>query len=133
MARATVGNHVWLRPGALPELRRVYADLTDDAIWTVVVVDSGYGERDGLHLESPTGRRILAWRHQVRAVPRCDACGLEGHTMSKGTARTCPAQAELVKETRLEASRRMKKRWVAIKAGELPAPRRATAPVEAAS
>jgi hypothetical protein len=120
VVRASSGNHVWLRPEALPELARVYGPLPADAQWEVVVIDSGYG-KDGLHLELD-GRRILAWRSQVKAVPRCDYCGLEGHVSSKGTAKTCPVRAEEVKESRLAQSRRMKERWAVIKAAEAGSP-----------
>jgi hypothetical protein len=92
MSRATTGYHVRLRPEALPVLRSVYG-LTEEeavALWAVEVVDGGYENRDGLHLVSPEGRRLLAWRSQVQPEPRCEYCGLEGHQTSRGTAKTCP-------------------------------------------
>lgn len=110
MARATSGNHVWLRPAALPELARVYGNLPADAIWTVITVDGGYEGRDGIHLEAE-GRRILAWRSQVRALPRCEYCGREGHTASRGSAKTCSVRAEEVSHLREQQSATMREIW----------------------
>jgi hypothetical protein len=102
---------VWLRPRALLELARVYGTLPTDAAWTVITVDGGYEGRDGLHLEGPDGRRIAAWRSQVRALPRCEYCGLEGHTSSKGNARTCPVRAAEVQDLRARQSLIMREIW----------------------
>lgn len=112
MARASVGNHVRLRPEAIPVLGAVYGLTSGDAelLWQVDVVDGGYIERDGLHLVSPDGRRVLAWRHQVAPLPRCEYCGQEGHTRSKATAKTCSVVAAQVAETRKLQSARMRAR-----------------------
>lgn len=112
MARATVGNHVKLRPEAVPVLRSVYGltPADEEALWAVEVVDGGYIDRDGLHLVAPDGRRVLAWRHQVAPLPRCEYCGAEGHTKSAATAKTCSVVAAEVAELRKLQSARMKQR-----------------------
>lgn len=108
MARASSGYHVRLRAAAVPSLVSVYGYTLDaSAVWEVVQVDGGYG-RDGLHLQAPdSGRRIIAWRNQVVALPRCEYCGAEGHTKSKGTAATCSVRAAEVVELRKTQSARM--------------------------
>lgn len=119
---AEIGSTVHLRQRAVGVLVTHYKGIAVDAPWKVVQIDGGYG-RDALWLQDSTGRMIMAWRGQCSPLPRCGYCGVEGHSDSKGTGKTCAVRAEEVKASRAAASVRMKAWWAAKKAGLPPPPK----------
>lgn len=122
---AIVGSTVYLRRKAIPVLGQQYGRLEVDTPWTVTLIDSGYG-RDALWLQSREGQQILAWRGQVSPLPRCEYCGLEGHSSSSGTAKTCSVRAAEVAANRAALSAKMKAQWAERKG--FPAPESSPAP-----
>lgn len=117
---AQVGSTVHLRLRAVGLLESYYRGIDSDAPWKVVQIDGGYG-REALWLQDAGGRMIMVWRGQCTPLPRCEYCGVEGHSNSKGTGKTCAVRAEEVKASRAAVSARMKAAWAAKKAG-LPPP-----------
>jgi hypothetical protein len=122
MARPQGKTHVLLRKPALQQIRAMYPNVSADAVWRVEVANGGYG-RDALHLVRVDGlggpeldERIVVWRGQVVGFPRCDYCGLEGHSTSKGTAAVCPVRRKEAEEERAAQSARMKARWERLRA-----------------
>lgn len=122
MSRPQTGFHVRLRPAALAEVRQTYPTVGEKQLWRTEIVNGGYG-RDALHLvevasytAAPSAMRIVVWRGQVVGEPRCEYCGMEGHTKTTGTAANCATRAAEVAEQRQAQSVRMTAHWARIKA-----------------
>jgi hypothetical protein len=118
MTRPEKGFHCRLKASTLALVRQQYPWATADQLWRVDVVDGGYG-RDALHLVEEGAaepRRVVVWRGQVVAEPRCVMCGVEGHTESTATAKNCRSQAEYVATKREEQAARMREHWARVKA-----------------
>lgn len=112
-----------LRQAAVQQVRATYPNVSADSLWRVELVNNAYG-RGALHLvrvERLAGppaeplERIVVWRGQVAALPRCDYCGTEGHSNSTGTAATCTVRAAEVHALREQQSQRMREHWERIR------------------
>lgn len=117
MSRPDAQTHVLIRQAALQQIRATYPNVSADSLWRVELVNSAYG-RGALHLVRvekvtgpPSAERIVVWRGQVVGLPRCDYCGVEGHSNSTGNAETCSVRAAEVKALNERRSADMKAHW----------------------